>query len=64
MADNFTKEAFTLLGVGVTVVALRTYARLTSVGIRKFMLDDYLMLLAVVSSLAFQSVHLQCNNLL
>ncbi|KAI4202652.1 MAG: hypothetical protein LQ350_002445 [Teloschistes chrysophthalmus] len=48
MADNFTKEAFTLLGVGVTVVALRTYARLTSVGIRKFMLDDYLMLLAVV----------------
>ncbi|KAI4102008.1 MAG: hypothetical protein L6R37_004673 [Teloschistes peruensis] len=55
MADNFTKEAFTLLGVGITVVALRTYARLTSVGIRKFMLDDYLMLLAVVSS-SFQSI--------
>lgn len=50
MADDFTKEAFTLLGVGVAVVALRTYARLTSVGIRNFMLDDYLMLLAVVSS--------------
>ncbi|KAL8686621.1 MAG: hypothetical protein Q9218_006981, partial [Villophora microphyllina] len=48
MADNFTKEAFTLLGVGVTVVALRTYARFKMVGIRKFMLDDYLMLLAVV----------------
>ena len=52
MADDFTKEAFTLLGVGIGVVALRTYARFTSVGIRNFMLDDYLMLLAVVSSIA------------
>ena len=56
MADDFTKEAFTLLGVGVAVVALRTYARFTSVGIRNFMLDDYLMLLAVVSSLALQEL--------
>lgn len=53
MADDFTKEAFTLLGVGVAVVGLRTYARVTSVGVRNFMLDDYLMLLAIVSSLAF-----------
>ena len=60
MADDFTKEAFTLLGVGVAVVALRTYARFTSVGIRNFMLDDYLMLLAVVSSLALQGL---CHQL-
>lgn len=48
MADAFTKEAFTLLGVGIGLVALRTYARWSSVGIRNFMLDDYLMLVAVV----------------
>ena len=52
MADSFNKEAFTLLGVGTTVVALRTYARFTSVGIRNFMLDDYLMILALVSVFA------------
>ena len=52
MADSFEKEAFSLLGVGVAVVGMRTYARYTSVGIGKFMLDDYLMLLAVVSSLS------------
>ncbi len=52
MADAFTTEAFTLLGVGVTVVALRTYARITAVGIRKFQADDYLMLFATVSFLA------------
>ncbi len=48
MADAFTKEAFSLLGVGVVIVTLRTYARLTLVGVRQFMLDDYLMVLAVV----------------
>ena len=48
MADAFTKEAFSLLGVGVVVVTLRTYTRWTLVGIRQFMLDDYLMLLALV----------------
>lgn len=51
MADDFNKEAFTLLGVGVAVVGLRTYARITSVGIRNFKLDDYMMLLAIVSGL-------------
>lgn len=50
MADAFTKEAFTLLGVGIGLVALRTYARWSSVGIRNFMLDDYLMLVAVVGT--------------
>ena len=51
MADSFTKEAFTLLGVGVGLVALRTYSRWSSVGIRNFMLDDYLMLVAVVRTI-------------
>ena len=46
--DSFTTEAFTLLSLGVLIVALRTYARWTSVGPRNFMADDYLMLVAVV----------------
>ncbi|GME54278.1 hypothetical protein GTA08_BOTSDO03595 [Neofusicoccum parvum] len=48
MADSFTTEAFTLLGVGVVVIALRTVARATSVGIGGFQFDDYLMLVAAV----------------
>ena len=55
MADAFTKEAFSLLGVGIVIVTLRTYARWTLVGIRQFMLDDYLMILAVVKILVSSS---------
>lgn len=50
MANAFTTEAFTELGVGLTLIALRTYARWDSVGFRNFMFDDYLMLLAAVSN--------------
>ena len=55
MADAFENEAFSLLGVGVAIVALRTYARVSSVGVRNFMADDYLMLLAVVGRFCLQS---------
>ncbi|KAF2139766.1 uncharacterized protein K452DRAFT_232126 [Aplosporella prunicola CBS 121167] len=48
MADSFTTEAFTLLSVGIVVIALRTTARITSVGVRGFHLDDYLILVAAV----------------
>lgn len=52
MANAFTNEAFTELGVGLSLIALRTYARWDSVGFRNFMFDDYLILLAAVSSSA------------
>jgi hypothetical protein len=42
-------EAFALLGVALAVIFLRTIARATTVGIRGFQLDDYMMLLAAVS---------------
>ncbi|KAA6410620.1 MAG: short-chain dehydrogenase reductase sdr [Lasallia pustulata] len=48
MANAFTTEAFTELGIGLTLIALRTYARWDSVGFRNFMFDDYLILLAAV----------------
>jgi hypothetical protein len=51
MADEFNREAFTLLGVGTAVVALRTYARISMVGFSRLMLDDYLMLVALVCNL-------------
>ncbi|KAK4197661.1 hypothetical protein QBC40DRAFT_285165 [Triangularia verruculosa] len=44
--DEFITEAFTLLGVALVVVGLRTYVRLTTVGIKGFQADDYLMLVA------------------
>ncbi|OIW32605.1 hypothetical protein CONLIGDRAFT_712899 [Coniochaeta ligniaria NRRL 30616] len=44
--DAFTTEAFTLLGVGLFVITLRTVARITSVGLGGLKADDYLMVLA------------------
>ncbi|KAJ4412784.1 hypothetical protein N0V91_000546 [Didymella pomorum] len=48
MGDSFTTEAFTLLGVGVAVIALRIIARATAVGFKHFQFDDYLMCAAAV----------------
>jgi hypothetical protein len=48
MSDSFTTEAFTLLGVGIFVIALRSYARVTSVGFGGLQFDDYLMCVAAV----------------
>ena len=48
--NSFITEAFTLLGVALGMIILRTIARATSVGVRNFQLDDYMMLLAAVSS--------------
>ncbi|KAL2007602.1 hypothetical protein VTN00DRAFT_9040 [Thermoascus crustaceus] len=47
--DDFTVEAFTLLGVAAFLAALRSYARWTLVGPAGFQLDDYLMPFAIVS---------------
>lgn len=48
-AHQFLVEDFTLLSIGIVFVFLRTISRLLSVGIKKFELDDYLMLFALVS---------------
>jgi hypothetical protein len=50
MGDSFTTEAFTLLGVGIAVIALRIVARAISVGIKRFQFDDYLMCVAAVGT--------------
>ncbi|KAK4176131.1 hypothetical protein QBC36DRAFT_301367 [Triangularia setosa] len=47
--EAFMIEAFTLLGVALLVVGLRTYVRLSTVGIKGFQADDYLMLVAAVA---------------
>ena len=46
--DSFTTEAFTLLAIGLFFIFLRTYARLSNIGMSGFKADDYLMLLAAV----------------
>ncbi|KIW39362.1 uncharacterized protein PV06_09139 [Exophiala oligosperma] len=48
MASEFNTEAFTLLAVGVLIVAIRTASRLSVAGIKGLWLDDYLMLFATV----------------
>lgn len=49
-AEKFNIEAFTLLGVGLTITVLRTIARVKAVGWRNFQPDDYLAWAAAVSS--------------
>ncbi|KAJ6179944.1 hypothetical protein N7519_010405 [Penicillium mononematosum] len=46
--DGFNTEAFTLLGVAIAVIGLRTTARWIMVGPKGFQADDYLMLVACV----------------
>ncbi len=48
--DSFTVEAFTLLTIGIAAIAIRLYSRWSSVGVRGLKLDDYLMLVAGVST--------------
>ncbi|KAK1989181.1 hypothetical protein LZ30DRAFT_776341 [Colletotrichum cereale] len=47
--SGFTTEAFALLGVAIGVILLRTYARVSAVGIRHLQADDYLMLFIAVT---------------
>lgn len=47
--SEFVTEAFTLLGVAIVIIALRTTARWVMVGPKNFQADDYLMILACVS---------------
>lgn len=49
--SDFTTEAFTLLGIGLGVIGLRTYARVSVVGFRRLEADDYLMVVAAVGHL-------------
>jgi hypothetical protein len=46
--SEFTTEAFTLLGVGLGIILLRTGSRLSTVGLKGFQADDYLMIVAAV----------------
>lgn len=48
MGDSFTNEAFTLLSLAIVVIILRIVARIMTVGLHNFQLDDYLMPLAGV----------------
>ncbi|KAI1610825.1 hypothetical protein EDD36DRAFT_466832 [Exophiala viscosa] len=48
MASTFDTEVFTLLGIGVFVVAVRTASRVATAGIKGLWADDYLMLFATV----------------
>ncbi|KAM7195747.1 hypothetical protein V8F20_007317 [Naviculisporaceae sp. PSN 640] len=45
---NFTIEAFTLLGIGIAIIILRLYARISTVGLSRLQPDDALMSLAAI----------------
>ena len=52
MGENFIAEAFSLLAIGLIVIALRLYSRCLSVGVRRLAPDDYLMVVAGVCCVA------------
>lgn len=60
--STFVTEAFTLLGVGLSVIGTRTILRYKQVGVRKLQADDYLMLMAAVSPLTLRSCDCRLNN--
>ena len=47
-------EAFTLLGISLTVTALRTYYRARIVRTKTFQADDYFVLIGAVSSFSLR----------
>jgi hypothetical protein len=51
-AEVFYREVWALLGVAILIVCLRTYGRLRTTGFSNFQLDDYLVWLALVISVA------------
>lgn len=53
MSSNPTVELWTLFTIGVLFTVLRTYARLSAVGLRELRADDYLIWLAVVSIMIY-----------
>ncbi|KAL2015762.1 hypothetical protein VTK56DRAFT_4853 [Thermocarpiscus australiensis] len=46
--DTFEQEAFSLLGVGLLMIGLRIYVRISSGGFKGLHVDDYLMAFAAV----------------
>ncbi len=57
MASNFIIEAWTELTVATLTIILRLYSSVTHKGWRAMTLDDYLMVLAGVSS-SFGDTHM------
>ncbi|KAK4125692.1 hypothetical protein N657DRAFT_591410 [Parathielavia appendiculata] len=47
--NEFVHEAFSLLGVGLFVIGLRLYVRISSEGFKRLHVDDYLMVVAAVA---------------
>lgn len=48
--DAFVREAFALLGIGLFVIGLRLYVRISSSGFTRLHADDYLMVVAAAST--------------
>jgi hypothetical protein len=48
MVENFIAEAFSLLAIGLLVIACRLYSRVLTVGFRNLAADDFLMIIAGV----------------
>ena len=61
-ARQFNIEAFTLLGVGLTVTILRTYVRISSVGVKRLQVDDYLVWFAAVRKSIVQFIETIRSN--
>lgn len=50
MSDNFVAEAWTYLAIDIVVVGIRSVARWRQQGLQGLAMDDFLMVIAIVSS--------------
>jgi len=62
--EAFVTEAFTLLGVGLLFIGLRSYVRISTVGWKGLQADDYLMWVAAVCYSFYQQPDTPTNRLL
>lgn len=61
--DAFVTEAFTLLGVALLFIGLRSYVRISTVGWKGLQADDYLMWVAAVSAVGSRCLYFCANCL-
>lgn len=54
MPSNTSAELWTLYAFGVALTVLRTYARISAVGVRELRADDYLIWFAIVCICSMQ----------
>lgn len=61
---QFVREDWTLFSIGVLFTVLRIYARVKHVGFKKLQADDYLVMVAMVSSVLIRCTEFSLSQIM